>query len=413
MVHYRDSAEAGGSLRVGEAIANHLDPARVRAELVFTYGGPGPVTASTRVSCHFINASGPRDFSAWPRARALFQQIDPDVIHFQDGVVWLRLALTHTSYRKIFHVHGRYERRSAEDGRAANPFRATTLLRAYLSSTQAHICITEGARQALINLGWTTPDRSLVVYNAIDIRRFRPSIDKTTARTALGLPSDVRLLGIVCRLVREKGCADLLSLIARLSDQWHGVICGDGPQRRELEARAARLSISNRIHFLGSLDDVRPVYDAIDAYAFLSSYEPFGLVLAEAMAAGVPVFGVLGDGEYLEPQYPLVRRDTAVMISGDRDVQSNLRDSVIDELANRLEHFNDHSSDYLQMIERARQWVGQCFSASVQAEAMTRVYESLCGGSRDESLTDWYQSKRDAAARLLESEHEARAAAVA
>jgi glycosyltransferase involved in cell wall biosynthesis len=223
----------------------------------------------------------------------------------------------------------------------------------------------------------------------------------------------VKLLGIVCRLVREKGCADLLSLITRLPAGWHGVICGDGPQKSELQARAAHLQVSDRIHFLGSLDDVRTVYSAIDAYAFLSSYEPFGLVLAEAMAAGVPVFGVSGDGEYLEPQYPLVRPDTAVMISGKRDVQGYLGDSVIAELANRLEHFNRHSADYHQMIERARQWVQLCFAASVQAEGMTRVYQRVCGQSTNDSLAGWYEAQRVAAERSLVDERDARAAAVA
>ena len=410
MVHYRDAAGAGGSLRVGETIANHLDPDQVRAELVFTYGGPGPVTAGAQVPYHFIHASGPRDFSAWPRARALFQQINPDVIHFQDGVVWLRIALSKTAYRKVFHVHGRYERASAAGGFAANPFRATALMRAYLKSTQAHVCINEGARRALINLGWTSLGKSHVVYNAIDITRFKPAIDKPSARAALGLPTDLRLLGSVCRLVREKGCADLLSLIACLPANWHGVVCGDGAQRAELEARAAHLSVSDRIHFLGSLDDVRAVYSAIDAYAFLSSYEPFGLVLAEAMTAGVPVFGVIGEGEYLEPQYPLVRPDTAVMISGDRDAHGYLRDTAIAELAKRVEHFNDHSVDYRQMIERARLWVQQCFAAPVQAEAMTRVYKSVCGRPTNESLADWYENKRDFAERLLIDEREVKAA---
>ena len=44
MVHYRDAAEAGGSLRVGEVIANHVDPNRVAVEMVFAYGDAGPVT---------------------------------------------------------------------------------------------------------------------------------------------------------------------------------------------------------------------------------------------------------------------------------------------------------------------------------------------------------------------------------
>src|SRR5215471_12983855 len=89
IVHYRDSAAVGGSLRVGETIANHVDSKRVLAELVFAYGSAGPVTRNAGVACHFIGATGPRDPAAWIRARSLFKQLQPDIIHFQDGVVWL------------------------------------------------------------------------------------------------------------------------------------------------------------------------------------------------------------------------------------------------------------------------------------------------------------------------------------
>src|SRR5512144_2695858 len=94
LVHYSDSAGSGGSLRVGEIIANHVDPRRISAELVFAYDGAGPVAKGTRVPCHFIGARGPKDFPAWIRARGLFKKLRPDIVHFQDSVVWLRAALS-------------------------------------------------------------------------------------------------------------------------------------------------------------------------------------------------------------------------------------------------------------------------------------------------------------------------------
>lgn len=397
MIHYRDEAAVGGSLRVGQTLTDHLDPKRIEAQLVFAYGQAGPVANAARVPCHFIKAKGPRDLPAWYRARRLFRDLNPDLIHFQEGVVWLRTALSYTSSRKIFHVHGRYEKPSAKSNRA-NPFRATPLLHAYLRSTDAHVCISDGARQALLDIGWTSPAKSHVVFNAIDLARFTPVTDSGTARNLLQLPRDVKLLGMVCRLVKEKGCSELLSLIARLPGNWHGVICGDGPQRTELEMRAAQLGISDRIHFLGSLDDVRPVYAALDAYVFLSSYEPFGLVLAEAMACQVPVFGVMGAGEYCEPRYPLIRADNAVMISGQRDAHGFLLDGVISTLATRIDHFSSHKDEYLPMIVRARTWVEKCFAGNVQAEAMTRVYEVVSGRSQNTgSLTQWYRTNAETA----------------
>ncbi len=404
MVHYRDASESGGSLRVGETIANHLDPSRVAAAMVFAYGEPGPVAKQTRVPCHFIKARSPRDPPGWLRARALFRELRPDVIHFQDAVVWLRAALLGSAYTKIVHVHGRYEKASRNSGaNSSHPFRASSLLRAYLKLTDAQVCISNGARKSLLDLGWMSSERSHVVYNAVDVSRFKLTATKSDARASLSLPQDVKLLGIVCRLVKEKGCSDLLSVIAKLPCRWHGVICGTGPQRRQLERQCEALNLAGRIHFLGSQDDVVNVYAAIDAYAFLSSYEPFGLVVAEAMACGVPVFGVMSDGEYAESQYPLIRADNAVMIQGDRDSDNCLSTPTIEELARHLDNFADHTESYSGAIQRARLWVTNCFDAPVQAEAMTRVYESIrsVASAGEVSLSDWYDDKRCIAERLI------------
>src|SRR2546421_336883 len=72
------------------------------------YGEPGPVAERTNLECHFIRARGPKDLTAWERARDLFARLQPDIIHFQEGVVWLRTALIGTPATKIVHIHGRY-----------------------------------------------------------------------------------------------------------------------------------------------------------------------------------------------------------------------------------------------------------------------------------------------------------------
>lgn len=398
MVHYRDAADAGGSLRVGETIANHLDPALVSAEMVFAYGSAGPVANSVRVPCHFIGAKGPRDIAAWFRARALFKKIRPDVVHFQDGVVWLRLALLGTPYKKAVHVHGRYQKARKDGNLNDPPFRASPLVSAYLKSTDAQICINNGARDSLLDLGWISREKSYVVYNSIDLSRFSLKPDSVTARAQLGLPQDTLFLGMVCRVVWEKGCADLLSIIERLPARWHGVICGDGPLREQLEQECKTRGIADRIHFLGLQDDVGPVYAAIDAYAFLSRYEPFGLVLAEAMASGIPVFGIEGDGEYNEAEYPLLTPDTAALVpnSRSRTYQEAMPESVLDEVVRRVSNFGDHPEVYAEMIQRARRWVEVCFDAPLQAEAMTQVYDHICAGSTATRplLANWYEAKR-------------------
>jgi glycosyltransferase involved in cell wall biosynthesis len=409
MVHYRDSAESGGSLRVGETIANHVDPARVAVEMVFAYGGPGPIAKQAKVPCHFVGARGPRDFPAWGRARGLFKKIQPDIVHFQDGVIWLRLALLGTPYKKALHVHGLYQKDRRNSNGGENPFRASALVRAALKASEAQICINKGARDSLLDLGWISHESSYVVYNSVDSARFQMKRDPAEARERLQLPKDRLLLGMVCRLVWEKGCADLLAIIERLPDRWHGVICGDGPLRQSLEQEARTRGIGERIHFLGVQDDIAPVYAALDAYAFLSRYEPFGLVLAEAMASGIPVFGIQGDGEYNEAEYPLLVSGTADLIpfEGSRQVKATLPDHILQDIASLLSNYETNPGIHFGRTERARSLVTHCFAAPLQAEAMTRVYEDICriSPTSPEQLSELYQAvRREAVTALVNTE---------
>ena len=57
----------------------------------------------------------------------------------------------------------------------------------------------------------------------------------------------------------------------------------------ELKALAARLGISEHVRFLGQVPGGRRYFKAFDVFALTSDHEPFGMVLLEAMAAGVPI----------------------------------------------------------------------------------------------------------------------------
>src|SRR5207237_3931965 len=92
IIQYRDDAVVGGSLRVGETIANHLDSGRIEAHLVFAYGDCGAVSEKAKVPVHHLHASSSKDLRSWGRARRLLREIDPHIIHFVDPVNWLAFA---------------------------------------------------------------------------------------------------------------------------------------------------------------------------------------------------------------------------------------------------------------------------------------------------------------------------------
>lgn len=101
-----------------------------------------------------------------------------------------------------------------------------------------------------------------------------------------------RILG-VGRLIRLKHWPTFLRVIAELSHDGfpvEGVLVGDGPQRKQLEALAAKLNLQQAdLQFVGAVDDVGPLYASADLLLATSSLEGMPNVVMEAMACGLPV----------------------------------------------------------------------------------------------------------------------------
>ena len=109
-------------------------------------------------------------------------------------------------------------------------------------------------------------------------------------------------LGWAGRLAPGKGLEALLEALGllvageRAGDRVELVVIGDGPARAELEARASRLGVAERIHWLGYIADRATYLDALascDLFVFPSPAEGFPKVILDAMAVGVPVVATL------------------------------------------------------------------------------------------------------------------------
>lgn len=106
----------------------------------------------------------------------------------------------------------------------------------------------------------------------------------------------------VGRLEPRKGVLLLIEAYARVKQSHPAarvVVCGDGEQRKAAEALAARLGVAGGVTFTGALPDAErlALYSRADLFCAPSPYgESYGLVLAEAMAAGLPVIAAANDG---------------------------------------------------------------------------------------------------------------------
>jgi glycosyltransferase involved in cell wall biosynthesis len=96
-------------------------------------------------------------------------------------------------------------------------------------------------------------------------------------------------IGFIGRLDPIKRVPDLVQAIALLDDRFTLGLFGDGEDRPRIEREIARLQLQNRVTLHGTIARPEAALAAIDVLVLPSAAEGFGLVLIEAMAAGVPV----------------------------------------------------------------------------------------------------------------------------
>ncbi len=215
------------------------------------------------------------------RLRTLFSRSRFDLIHAHEA---LPAMISGMVARTVPRASSVYFRGHTEGGK-----------RLRLVSRMAGIAshFTMGASEAVAKAAHiddrTPPNRIRVVANGVpDIRRVSRG-ELSRLRIELGIDPGDRVICSVARLRPEKGLPVLLTAMSSVARSEKGahhlVIVGDGPETERLRHQASTYS-SFRTHFVGHQNDVAPWYALADLIALPSQREAFGLVAAEAMAAG-------------------------------------------------------------------------------------------------------------------------------
>lgn len=204
--------------------------------------------------------------------------------------IYIALLATQLSVIGVHHAFGDYQRRGRKI--FANLFHRR------LSLLGVSDAVRDDLRRCLPK--WPT-GRIRTLYNRIDVDALQAEqLSEGPAREALGLAQDSWIVGNVGRLHPDKDQATLLRGFAlalpALPERCELVIMGKGRLEQDLIELARELGIEAKVRFLGQVADARRYFAAFDVFALSSDHEPFGMVLLEAMAAGVPVIATAAGG---------------------------------------------------------------------------------------------------------------------
>ncbi|MDO8433174.1 MAG: glycosyltransferase family 4 protein [Candidatus Binatus sp.] len=164
-------------------------------------------------------------------------------------------------------------------------FRASSLKRA--------LAVSELVRNDLIDTFHLPPEKALTIYNGVDLERFRPAreqfSERDEVRRRFGIPASARLVIFIGNGFARKGLGFLIEAWPLLGGGTFLLVVGSDRDRNSYARRADELNVLERVIFAGSQSNVEELLRAADAFALPSMFEPFGNVVMEAMASGLPV----------------------------------------------------------------------------------------------------------------------------
>jgi glycosyltransferase involved in cell wall biosynthesis len=260
-----------------------------------SYQGPPPAPPGYRMPA-------PLPSDALRQARAF----SPEVVHaqspFVSGLMARRLA-QHAAAPLVFTHHTRFDDYSHYLGFLARPTAAAVgaYLRDFWLSCAA--IVAPGSRLASEigeRLGPASGVRVRFIPTGIDVAAIRATA-AVDPRAANGWPADAIVAVSVGRLAAEKRVALLVEAFARAADadpRLRLLLVGGGPAEAGLRERAAQPDLAGRVAITGRLPrpEALAVARGSDLFVFASRTETQGLVVAEALAAGLPVVAVSGPG---------------------------------------------------------------------------------------------------------------------
>ncbi|MGB6300194.1 MAG: glycosyltransferase family 4 protein [Rivularia sp. (in: cyanobacteria)] len=180
-------------------------------------------------------------------------------------------------------------------------------------NTKIVVAVSDKVAKDLQEIG--IPENAIrVISNGVDIEEFSPG--DGGSRQTWNLPDGVPLAMFAgdIRLPRKNLDTVLKALVE--VPNLHLAVVGvtDGSPYPQL---AKSLGIDDRVHFMGFRRDVPSIMKAVDFFVFPSRYEPFGLVITEAMATGLPVITASCTGAA-----PLITPEAGIVLPNPNDIKA-------------------------------------------------------------------------------------------
>jgi glycosyltransferase involved in cell wall biosynthesis len=268
------------------------------------------------IQVHYIKGVGNPLIRYWKFARSASKRIEKlnkeiglDIIHANLPLVPSFAIPKNAAKAIVCAVHSTWKGEAIvtkkDNPKELNPneksmLRFNLVLRTYekklMNRSDALIAVSKYTVNELTDLYGINENKIHVIYNGVDIERFKPRQNRDEIRKEFGLEENKKIVLFVGRLYHRKGLETLLTSIPPVLKEFinvHFVISGTGFKKKEesLKNLAKELNIQDHVKFLGYvLDEKLPeLYSASDIFVLPAIYENFPFAILEAQSTALPV----------------------------------------------------------------------------------------------------------------------------
>lgn len=186
------------------------------------------------------------------------------------------------------------------------------------------------------------------IYNGIDLQKIDQKVNECVFDPIISNPAKNFIVLSIGNLVKRKGIDIIVRAVDHLILQGrnvHHVIIGTGPELIGLKELARKNGNSENFHFITNIksSEIGSYYRASNLFALMSrtdwdnrQTEGFGIVYAEAMAAGIPVIG----GAECGATTPIQQGFTGILVNADQHDVVDQVSTIIARFADDVEHWN-------------------------------------------------------------------------
>jgi len=288
ILHIIGGGEIGGAEQHVLTLLNGIDRTRFSPHLVcLTHGPFASLVRKSDIPTRTFPMHFPIDLSPLPHIVRWARQKEIKLVHTHGsranllgrlGARWLTIPSLTTVHSSLAHDY-------------LSPWSARIALgldRLTLPLTSGIITVSEYLANEVASRGGRNLE---TIYNGQAPISFNdPSTSRHQFRLQWGIPSDALVIGTIGRLHPTKGQTDLIKAATQMYSKFpnlHLLLIGDGPLRHDLELELKQSTIPHTL--TGYLPQAYEALPAMDLFVLPSVSEGMGLVLLEAMQAGVPI----------------------------------------------------------------------------------------------------------------------------